>query len=76
MAHNILGFINRLKKDVNNLIHSCEKKFRALMMNTSFFSTREINFVVCESFVAMREMRMDGYLKNGVKTHSSCRSMP
>jgi len=29
MAHNILGFINTLKKDVNNLIHQGRKFFRA-----------------------------------------------
>jgi hypothetical protein len=29
MAHNMLGFINRLKKDVNNLMRADEKKFRA-----------------------------------------------
>ncbi len=29
MAHNMLGFINRLKKDVNNLMRADEKNFRA-----------------------------------------------
>lgn len=29
MAHNMLGFINILKKDVNNLMRADEKKFRA-----------------------------------------------
>jgi hypothetical protein len=29
MAHNMLGFINILKKDVNNLMRADEKNFRA-----------------------------------------------
>ncbi len=37
MAHNILGFINRLKKDVNNLIRGRAKKIRERNSLTNFF---------------------------------------
>jgi hypothetical protein len=71
MAHNILGFINTLKKEVNNLIQSLAKKFRAMRSECRFSHRANSIEQVVEASSRRAARDADAYLKNGVKTHSS-----
>jgi hypothetical protein len=56
-AHNILGFITTLKMDVNNLMHSRAKKFRARTKSEVLFVRARVRLSGRLIFDAEREAR-------------------